>query len=172
MKAALSISALCFVAACGGPGGSTTSLSTSTAPTAIEDLPQIAVSDAPSATFESMLNGVRSANGVGSVSYNTRLGAAARRHANDLAENMIWSHTGSDGSKIGDRVRDAGYSYSWVGENIARGQSNEQQALDGWMNSTTGHRENNLKPRAEHFALAKADGALGRYWVLVLADPL
>ncbi|PJI86084.1 Cysteine-rich secretory protein family protein [Yoonia maricola] len=169
MKRVLSIAALGLAAACGGAGGSTSNASDTIA---IEDLPQIAVSEAPSTTFTSMLNGVRSDAGVGSVSYNAQLGTAARRHANDMHANEFFSHTGSDGSTIGERVNDAGYAFSWVGENIAKGQANEAAALASWQSSTTGHKENNEMARAEHFALAKAGTGENQYWVLVLADPL
>lgn len=172
MKRAFSIAAFCLATACGGAGGSTTSLSTSSssgsAPIPIADLPQVAVSVAPSQTFSSMINGVRSGAGAQALTYDGRLGVAANRHANDMAANNFFSHTGSDGSTVGQRVTDAGYQWNLVGENIARGQVDEQAVLDAWMNST-GHRENNLDPRFEDFALAKADSAQGPYWVLVLA---
>ena len=171
MKAAFSIMALCFAAACGGAGGSTSTISTSSAPIAIEDLPQIAVSDAPSETFTSLINDVRSDAGVQPLSYDTRLGAAARRHANDMHANDFFEHQGSDGSTVGTRVSDEGYSYWSVGENIAWGHSNEAAVLQGWQESTTGHRENNENSQFEHFGLAKAGDSSNRYWVLVLADP-
>ncbi|MEL6683699.1 MAG: CAP domain-containing protein [Pseudomonadota bacterium] len=169
MKNVLCIGIVCLTAACGGSGGS---VSNGTPPVPIEDLPDVAVSDAPSATFAGMLNGVRSSAGVGSVSYDQRLGAAARRHANDMHANDFLSHTGSDGSDLGDRLREVGYAYSWAGENIAQGQQDEAAVLAAWQSSTTGHRENNERARAEHFGLAKAGDGGNRYWVLVLADPL
>jgi uncharacterized protein YkwD len=115
-----------------------------------------------------MLNGVRSADGAGSVTHDARLGVAARRHANDMAANNVWGHIGSDGSTVGERVTDAGYIWNVVGENVARGHPDEQAVLDGWMGSS-GHRANNLDPRFEDFALAKANSPRGTYWVLVLA---
>lgn len=122
----------------------------------------------PQPDISSMLNGVRSGAGAGALTYDSRLGVAANRHANDMAANNFFSHTGSDGSTVGQRVTDAGYQWNRVGENIARGQVDEQAVLDAWMNSS-GHRANNLDPRFEDFALAKADSARGPYWVLVLA---
>ncbi len=171
MKTALSIAAICFTAACGGAGGSMSTMSVSNSgaiPSA--DQPQIAVSQTPSANIQSMLNNVRSNAGVGAVSYDSRLGAAARRHANDMHANDFFSHVGSDGSRLGERVSDAGYNYRWAGENIARGQQSEASVLNAWQNSS-GHRENNEDPRAEHFGLAKAGSGSNLYWVLVLADP-
>ena len=168
MKIVLSVVALCFVAACGGAGGGGSNLSTSPGSTPIADLPQVAVSTAPSRTFEGMLNGVRSRNGAGPVSYDSRLGEAARRHANDMAANNFFSHTGSDGTSAGDRITDTGYRWSTWGENIARGQSSESNVLTAWVNSP-GHQRNNVNPRFEDFALAKASSGRGPYWVLVFA---
>ncbi len=115
-----------------------------------------------------MLNGVRASSSSGAVAYDSRLGTAARRHANDMHANSFLSHTGSDGSTIGSRVTDAGYSWNTVGENIAQGQQDEAAVLAAWMNST-GHRENNVNPNFEDFALAKAGSGSNQYWVLVLA---
>ena len=176
MRLTFSLMALALTAACGGAGGSVATVSSgsgsgASAPIAIEDLPQIAVSEAPSTTFASMLNDVRSNAGAGPVTYNERLGTAARRHANDMHANNFFSHVGSDGSEFWERIDDTGYEYRWAGENIARGQSDEAAVLQAWQNSTTGHRENNENVRAEHFGLAKAGDGSRRYWVLVLADP-
>lgn len=171
MKTALSIVAIYLLAACGGAGGAGSNVSVSQNNIPIEDIPQIAISQAPSSTFESMLNDVRSNVSAGPVTYNDLLGQAARRHANDMHANDFFDHEGSDGSDIGERVSDTGYRYSWVGENIAWGQQSEAAALVAWQNSTTGHRENNENPRHEHFALAKAGSGQNTYWVLVLADP-
>ena len=174
MKVYLSIAALCFATACGGGGGSTSQVTVNNDPTQagagavqasnspVAASPSVAVTQTPSQIFETMINSVRADNGAGSLDYNAKLGVAAQRHAEDLATNEIWSHTGSDGSTIGQRVTDAGYAYRLVGENIARGQTDEQAALTAWMNSTTGHRENNLDVRFEDFALAKVDGRVGR----------
>ncbi|EBA13873.1 hypothetical protein RCCS2_08289 [Roseobacter sp. CCS2] len=142
---------------------------TSAAPPApSSNTPSIATSGSPSNTFAGMLNGVRADNGAESVSYDARLGTAARRHANDMAANNFFSHTGSDGSSGGDRITDAGYNWRTWGENIARGQQDERAVLNAWVNSP-GHQRNNVNPRFEDFALAKADSNRGPYWVLLLA---
>lgn len=162
MKTVLTTIAILLTAACGGTGGGMSTMSAN--PT----IPQIADSATPSQVFESMLNGVRSTNGVGGVTYDARLGAAARRHANDMHANNFLEHTGSDGSTPGDRVRDEGYIPSALGENIGQGFSDEAAMLQWWVNSPD-HQRNNINPRYEDFALAKAGNGSQRYWVLVLA---
>jgi uncharacterized protein YkwD len=115
-----------------------------------------------------MLNNVRSANGAAPVTYDARLGRAAQGHANDMLANNFFSHTGSDGSNVGQRVTAQGYQWRTVGENIARGQRDEEAVLQAWVNSP-GHQRNNVNPNFEDFALAKAGAGSQQYWVLVFA---
>ncbi len=159
MKPLFSILAIGFLAACGGGGGSGASATARS----LE-----AISNAPDPSFGSMLNSVRAANGSAPVIYDSRLGAAAQRHADDMLSGRFLSHTGSDGSNVGTRVSDAGYDWQRVGENIGRGQQNEAAILEAWVNSS-GHQANNIDPRFEDFALAKAGTGSQQYWVLVLA---
>jgi uncharacterized protein YkwD len=115
-----------------------------------------------------MLNNVRSANGSSPVTYDVRLGRAAQGHADDMLANTFFSHTGSNGSSVGDRVTAEGYQWRTVGENIARGQRDEEAVLQAWVNSP-GHQRNNVNPNFEDFALAKAGAGSQQYWVLVFA---
>ncbi len=52
------------------------------------------------------------------LAFNAKLLASSRRHSKDMAENNFQDHIGSDGSTIGDRVGDAGYSASAFSESI------------------------------------------------------
>jgi uncharacterized protein YkwD len=49
---------------------------------------------------------------------NTQLSRAAQSHANDMACNTLTGHTGSNGSTIESRIRDSGYVFAVVGENV------------------------------------------------------
>ena len=164
MKTVLTTIVILLTAACGGAGGSMSTMGGGIS------APQIAVSAAPSETLASMLNDERSDNGAGPVTYDARLGAAARRHANDMHANNFFSHTGSDGSTFDERIRDEGYDFRSAGENIGVGHRDEASVLARWVLSP-GHQANNVNPNHEHFALAKAGGnGSQRYWVLVLAS--
>ncbi|WP_198571758.1 CAP domain-containing protein [Pelagovum pacificum] len=72
-------------------------------------------------------------------------------------------HVDVDGRRVGDRVLEAGYDYSWVGENIAEGYQTSAGVVRAWMNSTT-HREVILAPQAEDFGIGRTDDT----WVLIL----
>lgn len=165
MKRHFSVMAICLLAACGASSGGGTSTSTMTAPSAPVVVPPTVPVDR---SFAGMLNNVRANNGAGAVSYDARLGRAAQGHANDMLANNYFSHTGRDGSSAGDRISREGYQWRTWGENIARGQRNEEAVLTAWVNSP-GHQANNVNPNFEDFALAKAGSGSSQYWVLVFA---
>lgn len=87
----------------------------------------------------------RSANGVGSLSLNSKLDAAAQANADDMAARDYWSHYTPDGDPPWVWVVNQGYSYQKLGQNLATGFSSEQTTIDGWMASAP-HRENLLDP--------------------------
>ena|SRR5271169_2413796 len=73
------------------------------------------------------------------LTQNPQLQAAADREATDLAKpGTTFSHTGSDGSTIPQRIAATGYVFSQVAENIAQNDS-DQGAVTAWMNSP-GHK--------------------------------
>ena len=85
------------------------------------------------------INESRAANGCGPVAANPQLTASAARHARDMLDNGVHSHTGSDGSSLPQRVTDAGYApYARVGEIVfwsADPRSAPAAAVTAWMNS-------------------------------------
>lgn len=113
------------------------------------------------------LNAIRAANGLPALAQSAQLTAAARLHANDMATNGFFGHTGSDNSSLGQRVRAQGFGYCYVAENIAQGQPSVSAVMTSWMNSA-GHRANNLSPKPTQYGAARASGD---YWVLVFGRP-
>jgi uncharacterized protein YkwD len=102
-----------------------------------------------------LINQERTDRGLSELVQKSTLRQAARRHSEDMACNDFFSHTGSDGSTLSSRVLDAGYSYSWVAENIAASSScsfSAQAVVSMWMNST-GHRKNMLSENAKHIGV-------------------
>jgi uncharacterized protein YkwD len=90
-----------------------------------------------------LVNQARAAAGCGPVSVNGALTAAAQAHSDDMGVNDYFSHTSQDGRTFDQRIRAAGYSGGYVGENIARGQRSAQAVHDAWM-ASSGHRRNIL----------------------------
>jgi uncharacterized protein YkwD len=64
------------------------------------------------------INAYRAENGLPAYKVNSLLAKAAQSHANDMACNSLFGHTGSNGSSIQSRVAAAGYTYSSVTENV------------------------------------------------------
>ncbi|WP_415919955.1 CAP domain-containing protein [Tateyamaria sp. SN6-1] len=111
------------------------------------------------------VNAERAAAGRAALAYDDRLEAVARAHGQDMARQGFFSHTGSDGSDIGQRLRRGGVSFCFAAENIAQGQRSLAQVMAGWMGSR-GHRRNILHRQAETVAVARVPGDI---WVMVLA---
>jgi len=140
---------------------------------------QVQQTGAPPSTspFEQELlrltNAERTRAGLPPLRLATKLSQAAQRHAEDMVRNRFFSHTGSNGSTLGDRARAVGYNYSMVGENIAAGGATPAATLRQWMNSP-GHRRNILNPRFTEvgFGYVSAPSDLYRhYWVQVFGTP-
>lgn len=113
------------------------------------------------------LNDLRSEYGVGPVREDRVLTAVAQEHANDMYRNGTYTHRGSDGAEVGDRMLRAGYRWCFAAENISRGPTSTFGTLRLWENSP-GHLQNMIAANATAFGLARAPG---NYWVLVLAQP-
>lgn len=70
------------------------------------------------------------------------LTTSAGKHAIDMAVSKSVTHTGSDGSSMGDRIwKRAKFNGSPIAENVAGGQRSARQVVFGWMCSS-GHRKN------------------------------
>ncbi|MGA9191794.1 MAG: CAP domain-containing protein, partial [Anaerolineales bacterium] len=124
----------------------------------------------------SLINGARDDHGLGALSVQSQLRAAARVQATDMACNHFTGHTGSDGSSVRDRVEAQGYSWSWIGENFYVTHdtvTGPQTAFNWWMNSTP-HRENILGASYTEFGVGYVygpDSDYGGYFVVVFARP-
>jgi uncharacterized protein YkwD len=154
----------------------------------------VAENPAPPGPFQSQVdrllaltNSYRASNGLPPLTVNVRLTAAARYQADYMARTGIYSHTNADGRDLADRVKAAGYSYSWVGENIHlyepdlgrtygidRYYSPSELAnyfFDGWRVSP-GHNANLLSTRAVEIGIAIARAPSGDiYAVQVFGRP-
>lgn len=125
-------------------------------------------------TLLSLINQERNDQGLPSYSSNSQLVAAARGHSADMACNEFFSHTGSSGSSVGQRVSAQGYSWSWVGENIYAGSSaTPQSAFNWWMNSAP-HQANLLNSNYQDIGIGYVNlsgSPYGGYFTAVFARP-
>lgn len=104
--------------------------------------------------------------------WSDNLAQAAVRHSVDMASNNFFSHTGSDGLGIADRVRESGFSSAYVGENIAAGYRSAQAAHNGLLDSS-GHCANIMRPSYDSVGAAcivddRSD--FRNYWTFVFGS--
>ena len=107
------------------------------------------------------------------LSWQCTLEDVAYAHSQDMGDYNFFSHTGSDGLTVGDRVRNAGYDWSAVGENIAAGQQAINTVIDAWLDSP-GHCANIMHSVYTEFGAASysVDGSDYQiYWTQVFTKP-
>lgn len=124
---------------------------------------QVTTAFAAAGSPRAQVNAIRASAGRSAIARDATLDAVARGHANDMATRNFFSHTGSNGSNVGQRASRAGYRWCAVAENIARGQSSETAAIEGWRTSP-GHYANLVGNKYRAFGLAQ----VGDVYVMVL----
>jgi uncharacterized protein YkwD len=106
--------------------------------------------------------------------WNAPLAQAAAVHSEDMVARNFFSHTGSNGSTVGDRASAAGYAWRSVGENIAAGQPSIAVVVQGWMDSD-GHCANLMEPGYRDLGAAcvagNANTGYRTYWTQDFGTP-
>ena len=118
----------------------------------------------------SLTNKDRKDSGVVPLKEDQSLSLAASKKADDMFLKNYWSHNAPDGTTPWVFIKDAGYSYVYAGENLARGFNNSKGVVDAWMNSPE-HKQNVLSPNFEDVGFAVKTGNLaGEETVLVVEE--
>jgi uncharacterized protein YkwD len=125
-----------------------------------------------------LINNVRAENGLGALSLDGQLNAAALEHSLDMACNAIISHTGTDGSTWYDRVRKQGFAnFNAARENIYVGNpafgGDAGGAFSWWMNSEI-HRKTLMNPDQKLVGISyiySDSSAYGGNYTTVFARP-
>ena len=107
------------------------------------------------------------------LSWHCTLDSVADAHNRDMGDNNFFNHTGSDGLSPSNRVTNAGYNWSSVGENIAAGQQTVQSVMTAWMDSP-GHCANIMNAvytemGAANYQVSGSDFSI--YWTQNFATP-
>jgi uncharacterized protein YkwD len=131
--------------------------------------PAVAPGQAAAYAVLELVNAERAARGLAPFAWHDRVAAAAVAHSNDMASRGVMTHTGSDGSNAGDRLRRAGFTWSGWGENVAYGYRDAPSVVAAWM-ASSGHRRQMLGNYAYVgvAAVASANGTL--YWTMDFAN--
>ncbi|MFF3286101.1 CAP domain-containing protein [Streptomyces sp. NPDC003023] len=117
----------------------------------------------PEAQVLALVNQERASAGCSPLKANANLTQAADDYSDVMARSGVMSHTGPDGSTMTSRVEAAGYRWSTLGENIARGQSDAAAVMKAWMNSP-GHRANILNCSFTELGVGVHFGDGGPWW--------
>lgn len=127
---------------------------------------------APESDFEDwcsqalrLANEEREKHGLLPLEWDDTLAELAKAHGEDMIARDFVAHDNPDGETPFDRMKAAGVSYLYAGENIAAGAASPALALEAWMASDE-HRKNLLNPNFEHIGISVIrGGAYGIYWV-------
>jgi uncharacterized protein YkwD len=98
-----------------------------------------------------LTNHKRKKRGLKPLTMNKDLAEVARAQSNDMAQHHHLSHT-VQGKHLGFRIRQSGYSYRAVGENIAMSKGTFKHVIRMWMKSPV-HRKNILNRHYEELGV-------------------
>lgn len=134
--------------------------------------PTLAAPHGDAAGVLPLLNAARASAGVGALTMNAQLVAAAQGHSSWMAANETLSHTGAGGSSFTDRIAAAGYAWSTAAENVlVRGDDTASGIFGQWQASPP-HNANMLNAAYVDVGIACATSAAGNvYCTMDLAAP-
>jgi uncharacterized protein YkwD len=94
---------------------------------------------------ETRANGASCAGPTHPLELHAALQCAARLHAMDMDERAFYQHVNPDGNGPRERMEAMGYDLGPWGENIFKGPTSAQEAMDGFMESPS-HCMNIMSP--------------------------
>ena len=100
------------------------------------------------------------------IKWDETLEKAAVLKSLDMYGKNYFSHSSPDGETLTDRLKKVNYAWRAMGENLAKGPTSVEQAVNTWLKSE-GHCINIMKPEFTHFGAAQ----YGTYWTQVFASP-
>lgn len=98
-------------------------------------------------------NRAREASNLPSLKANPRLDIAADKKLHDMIANGYFAHTSPSGVTPWIWISNAGYNYSYAGENLALGYSTPEETVQAWLNSPS-HRANVLNSHYDEIGVA------------------
>lgn len=104
-----------------------------------------------------LTNQDRKQEDLGTLTINPVLVEAAQAKANDMAEKGYFAHTSPEGIDPWYWIKEAGYNFSYAGENLAVNFSDSEDVVAAWMDSP-GHRANILSGKFTEIGIATAVG--------------
>ncbi|KKR18841.1 MAG: hypothetical protein UU65_C0001G0231 [candidate division CPR2 bacterium GW2011_GWC1_41_48] len=116
----------------------------------------------------SLTNSERQKVNLPALKENSQLQGAAIARAKDMFAKDYWDHFAPDGKEPWEAIKEAGYNYSYAGENLAKGFSDANSTVNAWMNSQT-HKDNLLNSNYEDIGIAVvSDSFKGRNTTIIV----
>lgn len=109
-----------------------------------------------------LINAYRKENQLPNLMPNSQLESSAEIKLADMIANKYYRHQDVKGDPGWHFVKQTGYQYLLIGENLAFQLNSEWQILDAWINSPE-HNRQLLEPKYEDFGLAINCTALENY---------
>ncbi|MBM3208813.1 CAP domain-containing protein [Candidatus Shapirobacteria bacterium] len=106
-----------------------------------------------------LTNQKRAERSLPALRFSSTLSEAAGRKAGDMFAFNYWAHTSPSGRDPWSFFREAGYSYLYAGENLARDFADSSGVIEAWLNSPS-HRDNLLGGRYQEIGVAVVNGTL------------
>lgn len=107
-----------------------------------------------------LVNQERAKQGLKPLTENAKLSNMALDKAKDMNNNNYFDHNSPTYGSPFDMMKKYGISFSYAGENIAKGQKDPADVMKAWMNSE-GHRANIMNSNYTTIGVAYYNG----YWV-------
>ena len=111
---------------------------------------------------------------AGPVTWQPQAAQAAQTQVDYLQQNNLFTHTGANGSNVGDRLTATGYAWSVAGENLAAGYLDIASVMQGWL-ASAGHCANLMYADFTEIGVVVIPGSSSNtyrtYWGMVLARP-
>lgn len=101
------------------------------------------------------VNAEREKSGLNPLSLEPAIVDVAQAFADDMSKRGFFSHKSPEGIGVAERLRQSQIEFTWVGENIALGQSSPDEVMRMWM-ASEGHRANILNPIFDKIGIGRA----------------
>ncbi len=116
----------------------------------------------------SLTNQSRQEAGVAPLTLNSKLNNAAQLKGKDMIADNYFAHTAPDGTTPWSFLKQAGYSYTAAGENLAMDFTEAESVHEALMNSES-HRKNILNSKYKEMGIAVVTGPInGRDTILLV----
>lgn len=113
-------------------------------------------------------NEERLESGAGPLTFDDKLSEAAEAKAVNMFAENYWAHNSPSGKTPWTFIKNSGYTYTYAGENLAKGFTSTQEVIKAWMASET-HRENMLSKNYTDVGFAVKTGEIkGEETVLIV----